>query len=98
MTPRIPSEDDISAQMRNIGAAHKDYRDKASALLTYARVGTDPRELIRRLQQSAAAVEVLLRACETIQESLGLLRGEEFPGIIEINEEDVHALEEEDPR
>jgi hypothetical protein len=96
MTPTAPTEQDIAAQIRRIGAAHKDYYEAASALLAYARVGTDIREMIHRLNKAITAAEVLTRACEAIPESLGLLRGEQFPGIIDINEEDIH-VEEEDP-
>lgn len=102
MTPatQLPTEVSVSAYVRNVGAAHKDFYEKASALLAYARVGTDLAVLIDRLNATLAAQRALVAACNSFPESLGLLAGEDFPIVIEIPEEDIHEVEdpEEEPR
>jgi hypothetical protein len=97
VTPAPPTEHDIARWARDIRSAHKNYQEASDKLLAYARHGTDPRVLIERLQAVVETVDKLTRVCEAVPASLGLLRGEQFPGIITINEEDIHDLQEEAP-
>jgi hypothetical protein len=100
LSPQLPAEAVVSAHIRQVGAAHRDYYEKASALLAYARVGTDLAVLIDRLNATLAAQRVLIAACTSLPESLGLPAGEDFPVVIDIPEEDIHEVEdpEEEPR
>lgn len=93
MTPSVPNQFDIARWAREVKAATVAYQVASDKLLAYSRHGDDPREMITRLQKVVTTINELRRVCETIPESLGLLADEQYPGVIDIPEEDIHVLE-----
>lgn len=92
MTLSVPNQFDIARWAREVKAATVAYQVASDKLLAYARHGDDPREMIERLQRVISTINELRRVCETVPASLGLLADEEYPGIIDIPEEDIIEL------